>query len=92
MGADMHTASLFPGADRLEEAFSSPALLMPMRAEAAGEPRVTLTAPVLKGAFHIHLLITGAEKRAALDRALTLPVAEAPVRAILDNATVHWAE
>jgi 6-phosphogluconolactonase len=92
MGADMHTASLFPGADRLEEAFSSPALLMPMRAEAAGEPRVTLTAPVLKGAFHIHLLITGAEKRVALDRALTLPVAEAPVRAILDNATVHWAE
>lgn len=93
MGADMHTASLFPGADRLEEALSSSApLLLPMRAEAAGEPRVTLTAPVLRGAFHTHLLITGADKRAALDRALTLPVAEAPVRAILDNATVHWAE
>jgi 6-phosphogluconolactonase len=93
MGADMHTASLFPGADRLEEALSPSApLLLPMRAEAAGEPRVTLTAPVLKGAFHTHILITGPEKRAALDSALMLPPHEAPVRAVLDNATVHWAE
>lgn len=93
MGADMHTASLFPGADRLDEALSASApLLLPMRAEAAGEPRVTLTAPVLKAAFNIHVLITGDEKRAALDRALTLSPKDAPVRAILDNATVHWAE
>jgi 6-phosphogluconolactonase len=93
MGADMHTASLFPGADRLEEALSANApLLLPMRAEAAGEPRITLTAPVLRGAFNIHLLITGAEKRAALERAMTLTPTEAPVRAVLDNATVHWAE
>jgi 6-phosphogluconolactonase len=93
MGADMHTASLFPGADRLEDALSPQApILLPMRAEAAGEPRITLTAPVLKAAFHIHILITGPEKRAALDRALTLPPSEAPVRAVLDSATVHWAE
>ncbi len=92
MGADMHTASLFPGADRLAEAMTTTALILPMRADAAGEPRVTLTAPVLKAAFNIHLLITGPEKRAALDRALTLTPLEAPVRAILDNATVHWAE
>lgn len=93
MGADMHTASLFPGADRLEEALSPNApILLPMRAEAAGEPRVTLTARVLREAFNIHLLITGAEKRAALERAMTLTPMEAPVRAVLDNATVHWAE
>jgi 6-phosphogluconolactonase len=92
MGADMHTASLFPGADRLEEALTGSALLLPMRAEAAGEPRVTLTAPVLKGAFHTHILITGPEKRAALDRALHLSPLQAPIRAVLDNATVHWAE
>ncbi|HMS94523.1 MAG TPA: 6-phosphogluconolactonase [Tabrizicola sp.] len=93
MGADMHTASLFPGADRLEEALSPQApLLLPMRADAAGEPRVTLTAPVLKSAFHIHALITGPEKRAALERAMTLSPLEAPVRAVLDTATVHWAE
>jgi 6-phosphogluconolactonase len=93
MGADMHTASLFPGADRLAEALAPDApLLLPMRAEAAGEPRITLTAPVLKGAMNIHILITGPEKREALERALTLPPEQAPVRAILDNATVHWAE
>lgn len=93
MGADMHTASLFPGADRLEEALSASApLLLPMRAEAAGEPRITLTARVLRGAFNIHVLITGQEKRDALERALTLTPMEAPVRAVLDNATVHWAE
>jgi 6-phosphogluconolactonase len=93
MGNDMHTASLFPGADRLSEALAADApLLLPMRAEAAVEPRVTLTAPVLRGAFNIHLLITGPEKRAALDRAMTLTPEEAPVRAVLDNATVHWAE
>ena len=93
MGTDMHTASLFPGADRLEEALSASApILLPMRAEAAGEPRITLTAPVLRGAFNIHVLITGAEKRAALERAIGLTPMEAPVRAVLDNATVHWAE
>ncbi len=93
MGADMHTASLFPGADRLEEALSAQApLLLPMRAEAAGEPRITLTAPTLREAFNIHILITGPEKRAALERAMTLTPMEAPVRAVLDNATVHWAE
>jgi 6-phosphogluconolactonase len=93
MGADMHTASLFPGADRLEEALSASApILLPMRAEAAGEPRVTLSAPVLREAFNIHILITGPEKRAALERAQTLTPMEAPVRAVLDNATVHWAE
>jgi 6-phosphogluconolactonase len=93
MGADMHTASLFPGADRLEDALSPNApILLPMRAEAAGEPRITLTAPVLREAFNIHILITGNEKRAALERAMTLTPMEAPVRAVLDNATVHWAE
>ena len=93
MGVDMHTASLFPGADRLEEALSSSApILMPMRAEAAGEPRITLTAPVLCEAFNIHILITGPEKRAALEAARHLPPERAPIRAVLDSATVHWAE
>lgn len=93
MGADMHTASLFAGADRLAEALAADApVLLPMRAEAAGEPRVTLTAPVLREAFNIHILITGAEKRKALERAAGMDAMDAPVRAVLDNATVHWAE
>lgn len=93
MGADMHTASLFPGADRLQEALDPDAPpLMVMRAPGAGEPRVTLTAPVLQEAMSTHLLITGPEKREALERARHLAPIEAPVRAVLADATVHWAE
>ena len=93
MGADMHTASLFPGADVLDRALAPDApILLAMRAPGAGEPRITLTAPVLRDAGHIHILITGTQKRNALLRAKTLTPSEAPVRAILDHATVHWAE
>ena len=93
MGADMHTASLFPGADLLAEALAPHApILMALRAEAAGEPRITLTARVLAEAKNIHILITGPEKRAAIEAAANLPALEAPVRVVLDNATVHWAE
>jgi len=89
MGADMHTASLFPGADKLAEGLAEgDTILLPMRAPNAPEPRITLTAPVLRGARNIFLLITGADKRAALDVALTDgPVDLAPVRAILHAET-----
>ena len=93
MGADMHTASLFPGADLLAQALAKNApVLMALRAESAGEPRITLTAPVLAGAKHIHILITGAEKRTAIEAAAHLSPMLAPVRVVLDTATVHWAE
>jgi 6-phosphogluconolactonase len=65
---------------------------MALRADAAGEPRITLSARVLQAAKHIHVLITGPEKRQALERALTLPPELAPIRTVLDQATVHWAE
>ncbi|MCC5955258.1 MAG: 6-phosphogluconolactonase, partial [Natronohydrobacter sp.] len=93
MGEDMHTASLFPGADNLEAALQRNAPpLMTMRAEAAGEPRITLTAPVLQAALRVHVLITGAAKRAALERAAKLSPREAPIACVLDQAQVHWAE
>ncbi|WP_071798847.1 6-phosphogluconolactonase [Natronohydrobacter thiooxidans] len=93
MGEDMHTASLFPGADNLEAGLRRDAPpLMAMRAEAAGEPRITLTAPVLQGALRVHVLITGAAKREALERAVKLDPREAPIACVLDQAQVHWAE
>ena len=93
MGADGHIASLFPGADRLAEALDPDAPpLMAMRAPGAPEARVTLTLPVLKGAMSLHILITGPEKREALERAQGADPAEAPVAAVLPDATVHWAE
>ena len=96
MGADMHIASLFPGADKLAEALldNAPAL-MPMRAEGAGEPRITLTAPVLRAAKAVHLLITGPAKLEALQQALLEgPEAEAPARVVLarDDTEIHYAE
>ena len=92
MGTDLHTASLFPGADRLEEALSSRApVLLPMRAPGAPEARVTLSAHVLNGALSKHVLIYGDEKREALEGAYGKPPLEAPINAVLSDARVHWA-
>jgi 6-phosphogluconolactonase len=92
MGADMHTASIFPGADQLDLALHGSDLLVAMRAPGAPEPRITLSAAVLKAAMSCHIVIVGAEKRAALEKARHLSPEEAPVAAVLNNATVHWAE
>jgi len=90
----MHTASIFPGADNLDLALSGHApVLVAMRAPGADEPRVTLSAPVLAGALTKHIVITGAQKRAALERAQSLRDPHlAPICAVLGGATVHWAE
>jgi len=93
MGADMHVASLFPGGDRLHEALASDAPpLLPIRAPTVPEPRITLTLPALESAFALHILITGAEKRAAIEKAEDLDPEKAPVAALLGEAQVHWAE
>lgn len=92
MGADMHTASLFPGGDKLEEALSDNApTLLPMRAAGAMEARMTLTAQVLNSSRFKHLVIFGQEKRKAFEKAIDLPNSIAPVSAILPGASVHWA-
>lgn len=91
MGADMHTASLFPGAPQLVAALADDApSVMPVTPEGQ-ETRITLTGPVLAGAMSTHILITGAEKRQAVERAAALPAAQAPVTTVLKNATIHWA-
>ena len=92
MGADMHTASIFPGADKLDEALTGDSLLVPMRAPGAPEPRITLSAKVLQGAMSRHIVIKGLEKREALERAQSLSPHDAPIAAVLAGSTVHWAE
>ena len=92
MGADMHTASIFPGADRLDDALNGTSILVPMRAPGAPEPRITLAAPVLRAAINRHIVMTGAAKREAFERAKSLTPAEAPVAAVLKGSTIHWAE
>jgi 6-phosphogluconolactonase len=93
MGADMHTASIFPGADNLELALDAHApVLVPMRAPGAPEPRVTLSARVLDEAVNKHLVITGSEKLEALEAAQKLSPEDAPIRSVLTGTTVHWAK
>jgi 6-phosphogluconolactonase len=93
MGPDMHTASLFPRAPGLAAALDPNApIVAVLRPETVPEARVSLTARVLDGALSKHLVIKGADKRAALERALTLPPEDAPIQAVLSGITVHWAE
>ena len=63
MGADGHTASLFPGREALEERGRR----VVATTAADGSPRLSLTFPALESAHHVVFLVTGASKRAALD-------------------------
>ncbi|MBO9410603.1 MULTISPECIES: 6-phosphogluconolactonase [unclassified Ruegeria] len=93
MGEDMHTASLFPGMEGLAAALDSHAPpLAVARTQTQPEARISLTAPVLDGALSKHLVIFGAAKRDALNKAMALPPEEAPIGAVLSGMTVHWAE
>ena len=96
MGSDGHTASFFPGADRLAEALDSdtPQRLIEINAPGAGEPRLTFTLPVLEAAGRLALHIEGAEKKNVLNRALgDGPEEDMPVRAVLRSqtpVTLYW--
>ena len=92
MGADMHTASLFPSASETVLALAPDAPPVMAIRSVKDEPRITLTASALRGALNTHLLITGADKREALERAQKLDPTEAPIREFLGDITVHWAE
>ncbi|GLQ90712.1 6-phosphogluconolactonase [Dyella flagellata] len=84
MGPDGHTASFFPGGDRLSEALdlSNTALVLPMRAAGAGEPRITFTLPVLLKARTLYLHIQGQDKRDLLAEA-EKPGSELPIASVL---------
>ena len=91
MGNDGHTASFFPGGDRLADALdpATTAKVLPMRAPDAGEPRITLTLPPILAARHLYLHIEGAAKQRVLEDAVTGTGAGAgyPVRSVLRHAT-----
>lgn len=93
MGADMHTASLFPGADGLDAALSrnAPAVVA-IEADSQPETRISLSGPALSGAMEKHLVIYGDEKKSALEAAQTLPPEQAPIGAVLNEGVVHWAK
>ncbi len=68
MGADGHTASLFPGSPALDV---EDRLAVAVWVEKLRAHRVTLTTPVLNNAACVLFLVTGAEKAEALHRVLS---------------------
>ena len=99
MGTDGHTASFFPGGNRLAAAIdpANPDAVIAMEAPGAGEPRVTLTLSRLADARFLALHIEGEDKRTVLERALADgPAEDMPVRAVLrapreEPLQVFWA-
>lgn len=96
MGLDGHTASFFPDAAGLGDLIdpAQKRLVMTVDAPSAGEPRLTLTLPLLTGARFLALHIEGEEKKAVLDAALA-PGGGKPVTAIFNHSDrpvpVYWA-
>jgi 6-phosphogluconolactonase len=64
LGADGHTASLFPGTAVLAERGRWVAAVIGAKSEA----RITLTYPTIESSRHVAFLVTGEEKRAIFDR------------------------
>jgi 6-phosphogluconolactonase len=81
MGADGHTASLFPGDAALEESQR-----LVVRVARPDHPRLTLTLPVLSASRLAVFLVSGEEKREALRRVLAdenLPAARVAARRVV---------
>ncbi|VVT32077.1 6-phosphogluconolactonase [Rhizobium sp. EC-SD404] len=98
LGTDGHTASFFPGGDRLAETIDPdmPTAVIPIEAPGAGEPRLTLTLPRIVEAPLLVLHIEGAEKRQVLDQAMAGQDAnDMPIRAVFAHAPapiqIYWA-
>lgn len=98
MGNDGHTASFFRGGNRLDQAIDpqTRAVVLSMQAEGSGEPRLTLTLPLLVSANLLILHIEGQKKLDVLEKALSGDdVLIMPVRAIFAHAKqpvqVYWA-
>ena len=91
-GADLHTASLVPGAVGLDAMMSDTSPLVVPGSVSGQEPRISFSGPALAGAMAKHLVIYGDEKRRALEEAASMSPTEAPIKAVMDGLTVHWAE
>ncbi len=92
MGADMHTASIFPNGDNVKLALKkkkSP-ILVAMNVPDVLDARITLSARVLDAALSKHILISGRPKRNAIEAARFKKRSQAPIKAVLSGATVHW--
>jgi 6-phosphogluconolactonase len=85
LGADGHTASLFPGQPALQETKRWAVAVIGAKAEA----RITLTYPVLDSSRDLAFVVTGVEKRGAMARAQAGDRA-IPAGAIQPLGRLHW--
>jgi 6-phosphogluconolactonase len=93
MGNDGHTASFFPGGDRLKDALDANNRegVIEIIASGAGEPRLTFTRAKLLAAAKRFLHIEGHEKLQVLEKARGGDdVLEMPVRSVLKDVEVYW--
>ena len=98
MGGDGHTASLFPGADKLAAAteMDSGRSCMGLAPLTAPHERMSLTLPAILNSRQIFLHIVGEDKKDVLENAKSDgPAAELPIRFILRQQTtplsIYWA-
>lgn len=95
LGAEGHTASIFPHSPALSEDYQS-RLVVAVTVPAAPPSRLTMTLPVFNNAENLFFLVSGAEKHTALDRAITGPPDpwECPASAVrpTDGAVQWWVD
>jgi 6-phosphogluconolactonase len=90
VGADGHTASLFPGEPEVEV---TDRLVVHVPAKGSREARLTLTAPVIEMARSVVVLAVGASKNAPLERVWNVAgnVSETPARILRDaHGAIAW--
>ena len=94
MGADMHTASLFPDSAELRDALDSKRPLHVVRPASQPEARLTLTGTALASAAKTYVLIVGADKKAEFARAQgETSTMIAPIRSVFgDRTSIYWAD
>jgi 6-phosphogluconolactonase len=95
MGPDGHTASFFPGGDHLAQALDldGKQSVVSMRADDAGEPRITLSLPRVLDTRALYLHIEGNDKKDILGKAIAGE--DFPIAAVLKQdrvpVDVYWS-
>lgn len=89
LGADGHTASLFPGAPALHERTR---WVLPVTADAEPPSRLTLTPPLLAGSARMWFLVAGREKAAAVHSVFIGTPQSSPAALVIAHARSRDSE